>query len=164
VPHPPLLHAVIWKSPSKSVFINDSELVGGHSNGHLVPTFTNYNFTGQAAALLICLGNLPYCLPLKPIWKSALLWNDTQFLDKKLEFSDFSAPEPYNATHWTVMTNAIPGTPIREPHGNNVYLLLPMAINVTGYKLVYWSYNGTSETNITGYWTTPRVGPDRGTI
>jgi hypothetical protein len=25
----------------------------------------------------------------------------------------------------------------------------PMAINVTSYKLVYWSYNGTSETNIT---------------
>jgi hypothetical protein len=39
-----------------------------------------------------------------------------------------------------------------------------MAINVTGYKLVYGSYNGTSETNIMGYWTTPLVGSDRGTI
>jgi hypothetical protein len=58
VPHSPLLHAVTWKSPSVSVFTNDSELVGGHSNGHLVPTFTNYNFTGQAVALPICLGNL----------------------------------------------------------------------------------------------------------
>jgi hypothetical protein len=40
----------------------------------------------------------------------------------------------------------------------------PMAINVTSYKLVYWSYNGTSETNITGYWTTPLVGPEGGAI
>jgi hypothetical protein len=37
-------------------------------------------------------------------------------------------------------------------------------INVTGYKLVYWSYNGTSETNIMGYWTTRLVGPDGGNI
>jgi hypothetical protein len=73
VPHPPLLHAVTWKSPSISVFTNDSE-VGGHSSGHLVSTFTNYNFTRQAVALPICLGDLPYCLPLMPIWKSALLW------------------------------------------------------------------------------------------
>jgi hypothetical protein len=40
VPHPPLLHVVSWKSPSISVFTTDSELVGGHSSGHLVPTFT----------------------------------------------------------------------------------------------------------------------------
>jgi hypothetical protein len=39
-----------------------------------------------------------------------------------------------------------------------------MAINVTGDKLVYWSYNGTSDTNIVGYWTTPLMGPDGGTI
>jgi hypothetical protein len=69
VPHPPLLHAVTWKSPSMSVFTNDSELVGGHSSGHLVSTFTNYSFTGQAVALPICLGNLPYWLPLIPVMK-----------------------------------------------------------------------------------------------
>jgi hypothetical protein len=55
VPYPPLLHVVIWKSPSISVFTNDSELVGGHSNGHLVPTFINYSLIGQAVALPICL-------------------------------------------------------------------------------------------------------------
>jgi hypothetical protein len=81
-------------------FLLMTELVGGHSNGHLVPTFTNYSFTGQAVALPICLGNLPYCLPLMPIWKSALLWNGTQFLEKNLEFLGFNATEPYNATHW----------------------------------------------------------------
>jgi hypothetical protein len=99
MPHPPLLHAVTWKSPYKSVFTNDSKLVGGHSSGHLVPIFTNYNFTGQAVALPTCLGNLPYCLLLTPIWKSALLWSGTQFLDKKLEFFSFNATEPYNVTH-----------------------------------------------------------------
>jgi hypothetical protein len=73
VSHPPLLHAGTWESPSMSVFTDDSELVRGHYSGHLVPTFTNYNFTGQAVALPICLGNLSYCLPLMPVWKSALL-------------------------------------------------------------------------------------------
>jgi hypothetical protein len=39
-----------------------------------------------------------------------------------------------------------------------------MAVTFIGYKLVYWSYNGTSETNIMGYWNTPLLGPDGGTI
>jgi hypothetical protein len=39
-----------------------------------------------------------------------------------------------------------------------------MAINVAGCKLLYGSYNGTSEINIMGYWTSPLVGPDGGTI
>jgi hypothetical protein len=82
VPHPHLLHAVTWKNPSILVFSNDSELVGGHSSGQLVPTFTNYGFTGQAVALPICLGNVPYCLPLTPIWKSAMLGNVLNFLIK----------------------------------------------------------------------------------
>jgi hypothetical protein len=103
---------------------NDSELVGDRSSGQLVPTFTNYSFTGQAVALPICLGNLPYCLPLMPIWKSALLWNGTQFLDKKLEFFSFNAMShiivEIGLTFPAVMTKAIPGTPLREPHGNNV--------------------------------------------
>jgi hypothetical protein len=34
VPHPPLLHAVTWKSPFILVFTNDPELVGGHSYFH----------------------------------------------------------------------------------------------------------------------------------
>jgi hypothetical protein len=128
VPHPPLLHVVTWKSPSVSVFTNDSELVVGHSSGHLVPTFTNYNFTGQAVALPICLGNLPYCLPFMPIWKSVALWNGIQFLDKKLELFGFNATEPYNAIHWPHIPCCLdkrnPWRPIREPHGNNVCLLL----------------------------------------
>jgi hypothetical protein len=103
VPHAPLLHAVTWKSPSISVFTNDSELVGGHSNGHLVPTFTNFSFTGHAVDLPICLGNLPYCHLLTPIWKSALMWNGTQFLDKTLEFFNFNATEPYDLTHWPLI-------------------------------------------------------------
>jgi hypothetical protein len=39
-----------------------------------------------------------------------------------------------------------------------------MIINVTGYKLVYGSYNSTSETNIAGYWTTPLVRPNGRTL
>jgi hypothetical protein len=39
-----------------------------------------------------------------------------------------------------------------------------MAIYVTGCKLVYCSSNGTSDTNIVGYWSSPLVGPDGGAI
>jgi hypothetical protein len=75
------------------------------------------------------------------------------FLDKKLDFLGFNAIEPYNATHWltfpTVMTNTIPGTPIRELHANNVYLLLqwPLMLQATSLyiglimallKLILW--------------------------
>jgi hypothetical protein len=61
VPRPLLLHVVTWKSPSISVFTNDSELVAGHSSGHLVPTFTNYTFIGQSVGE-ICLIVSPSCL------------------------------------------------------------------------------------------------------
>jgi hypothetical protein len=33
------------------------------------------------------------------------------------------------------MTNAIPGTPIREPHGNNVYFLLQWLLMVQATSL-----------------------------
>jgi hypothetical protein len=39
-----------------------------------------------------------------------------------------------------------------------------MGINVKGYKLVYCTYSGTSETNIMEYGTTPLIGPDGGAI
>jgi hypothetical protein len=140
VPHPPLLHAVTWKSHFISVFTNDSELVGGHSNGHLVPTFTNYNFTGQAVTLPMWLGNLPYCLPFTPIWKSALLWNGTQFLDEKLEFFCFNATETCNATHWPHISHCHdkcnPWHPHKGPSLEQCIFASPMAINVTGYKFV----------------------------
>jgi hypothetical protein len=83
VPHAPLLHAVTWKSPSISVFTNDAELVGGHSSGHLVPTFTNYSFTGQAVALPICLGNLPYSPPSRLFGKVLCYGMVLSFLIKK---------------------------------------------------------------------------------
>jgi hypothetical protein len=81
VPHPPLLHAVTWKDPSISVFPNESKMVGGHSSGHLVATFTNYNFTGQAVALPICLGNL-LIVSLSCLFGKVLCYGSTQFLDK----------------------------------------------------------------------------------
>jgi hypothetical protein len=103
-----------------------------------------------------------------PIWKSALLWNDTQFLDKKLEYFGFNATEPYNATYWPHIPcchdKCNPWHPHKGASWKQCMYASPMAINVAGYKLVYSSYNGTSETNIMGYWTTSLVGPDGGTI
>jgi hypothetical protein len=138
--HPPVLQAVTWKSPSMSIFTNDSVLVGGHSIGHRVPTFTNYNFTGQAVALPICLGNLPYCVPLTPIRKSACCGMVLSFLIKKQNFLALM-PLSYIMLHIgltfsAVMTNEIPGIPIREPHGNNVYLLLQWLLMLQSCVLV----------------------------
>jgi hypothetical protein len=46
IPHPLLLQAATWKGPHILIYTNDSELVGGHTNEHMTPTFTSYNFTG----------------------------------------------------------------------------------------------------------------------
>jgi hypothetical protein len=98
--------------------------------------------------------------------ESALLWNGTQFIDKKLDFFGFNAIEPYNATHWPHIPcchdKCNPWCPHNGASWEHCIFASLMAINVAGYKLVYWSYNGNSETNIMGYWTTPLVGPDRG--
>jgi hypothetical protein len=103
-----------------------------------------------------------------PIWKSALLWNCTQFLDKKLEFFSFNATEPNNATHWPHIPHCHdkrnPWCPHKGASWEQCIFASPMAVTFIGYKLVYWSYNGTSETNIMGYWNTPLLGPDGGTI
>jgi hypothetical protein len=82
---------------------------------------------------------LPHCLPFMPIWKSAVLWNGTLFLDKKLEFLA-SMPLNHRTLHIgltfpTIMTNTIPGAPIREPHGNNVYLLLQWLLTLQATSL-----------------------------
>jgi hypothetical protein len=43
IPYPPLLQAATWKGPNIPVYTNDSELVGGHADGHITPTFSSYN-------------------------------------------------------------------------------------------------------------------------
>jgi hypothetical protein len=90
------------------------------------------------------------------------------FLIKKLDFFGFNATEPYNATHWPHIPcchdKRNPWHSDKGASWEQCMFASPMAINVTSYKLVYWSYNGTSETNITGYWTTPLVGPEGGAI
>jgi hypothetical protein len=142
-----LIHLCFMQLPGKvhqyQFLLMTLELVGGHSSGHLVPTFTNYNFTGQAVALPICLGNLPYFLPLTPIWKSALLWNGAQFLDKKLEVFSFNATESYNATQWPHIPRCHdkcnPWCPHKGASWEQCISASPMPINVTEYKLVYWS-------------------------
>jgi hypothetical protein len=99
------------------------------------------------------------------MWKSALLWNGTQFLDlkkKKLEFFGF------NATHWPHIPcchdKCNPWHSHKGASWEQCTFASPMAINGIGDKLVYWTYTGTSDTNIMGYWATPLVGPDGGPI
>jgi hypothetical protein len=82
-PHPLLLQAATWKGPNIVVYTNDSELVGGHSNGYMTPTFSSYNFTEQSTFVALCLGSLQWCLPTVPTWRSALLWNSTHYIDEK---------------------------------------------------------------------------------
>jgi hypothetical protein len=113
-------------------------------------------------------GKLALFSPSHAYWKSALLWNGTQLLDKKLEFFSFNVTEPYNATHWPHSLcchgKCNPWCPHKETSWEKCIFASPRAINVTGYKLVYWSHNGTSETYIMGYQTTPLVGPNGGAI
>jgi hypothetical protein len=120
---------------------------------------SNYIFTGQAVALPICLGNLPHCIPLTSIWKSALLWNGTNFFIKRIEFFGFNATELYNAIHWPDIPCSSdkhnPWIPHKQDLWKQCTVASPIAINVTGYKLAYCSYNDTSENNVTRYWTTP---------
>jgi hypothetical protein len=99
IPHPPLLQAVTWKGPNVLVYTNDSELVGGHCNGHMIPIFSSYNFIEQSTSVPLCSGSLQWCLPTASTWRSALLWNGTHYVDKKLEFLGFNATEQYNATY-----------------------------------------------------------------
>jgi hypothetical protein len=98
-PHPLLLQTTTWKGPNVPVYSNDSELVGGQSNGRMTPTLSSYSFTGQFTLVPLCLGSLQWCFPIAPTWRSALLWNGTHYVDKKLEFLGFSATEQFNATH-----------------------------------------------------------------
>jgi hypothetical protein len=75
-----------------------------------------------------------------PIWKSAPLWNGTQFLDKKLEFFSFNATESYNVTHWPHFPcchdKHNPWRPHKGTSWEQCIFASPMAINVAGYKLV----------------------------
>jgi hypothetical protein len=71
----------------------------------------------------------------------------TQFLDKKLKFFGFNSTEPYNATHWPHIPhchdkrNRNPWRPHKGATWEQCLFAFPIAINVTGYKLGYWSYN-----------------------
>jgi hypothetical protein len=159
IPHPPLLQMATWKGQNIPVYTNDSELVGDHSIGYMTPTFSSYTFTGQSTLVPLCLDSLQWCFPTVPTWRSALLWNGTHYVDKKLEFLGFNATEQYNATHWlhfpkchTKQTQHHPGkeapwTQCLFPHSS--------FFNLSVATVVYWSRNASQETNVTGYWTTP---------
>jgi hypothetical protein len=82
-----------WKVPNIMVFINDSGFVGGYSNGHMTPTFSSYNFTGQSTSVPLCLGSLQWCLPIVATWMRAIMWNGFPYVGKKLEFLGFNPTE-----------------------------------------------------------------------
>jgi hypothetical protein len=66
ISHLPLLQAATWKGPNILVYINDSELVGGHSNWHMTPAFSLYNFTRQPTLVPLWLGSLQWWLSQHP--------------------------------------------------------------------------------------------------
>jgi hypothetical protein len=161
-----LLQTTTWKGPNVPVYSNDSELVGGQSNGRMTPTLSSYSFTGQFTLVPLCLGSLQWCFPIAPTWRSALLWNGTHYVDKKLEFLGFNATEQYNATHWLHFPKCHTKQ-TQHHHGKGAAWkqhLFPRStfFNLSVATVVYWSRNASHETNVTGYWTTPKVGPDGG--
>jgi hypothetical protein len=72
------------------------------------------------------------------------VWNGTQFLDKKLEFFGFNATELSNATHRPHVPcrhdKCNPWHPHKGASWEQCMFASPMAINVTDYKLGYWSH------------------------
>jgi hypothetical protein len=131
----------------------------------MTPTFSSYNFTGQSTSVPLCLSSLQWCFPIVPTWRSALLWNGTHYVDKKLEFLDFSATEQYNATHQPHFPKCHAKQTQHHPGKGSPWeqCLLPHStfFNLSVATVVYWSRHASQETNVSGYWTTPMVGPNR---
>jgi hypothetical protein len=48
MPNSPMVHPITWKSHPVAIFANDTVHTGGHSSGHLVPQYSDYNFMGKA--------------------------------------------------------------------------------------------------------------------
>jgi hypothetical protein len=69
----------------------------------MTPTFSPYNFTGQSTSVPLSFGSLQWYLPTVPTWRSALLWNGTHYVDKKL-FLGLNATEQYNAHYVDTLT------------------------------------------------------------
>jgi hypothetical protein len=94
--------------------------------------------------------------------------NGIHYRDENLEFLGFNATEWYNVTYQlhfpkchTKQTQHHPGkgAPWEQrlfPH--NTFFILSIV------TVVYWSRNASHETNVTGYWTTPMVGPNGGNV
>jgi hypothetical protein len=111
-----MVHPIIWKSHCVCIFNNDRVHMGGHSLGHLVPQYSDYNFTGMSSSLPMC-----------------------------ISFNVLHATEPYNATHmpplsWcsvhqvTWMSGV---TPWRDCLFHNVFMF-----NLSRNEIICWSKNG----------------------
>jgi hypothetical protein len=50
-----MVHPITWQSHPVPIIMNDTMHMGGHSPGHLVPQYSDYNFTGMSSSLPICM-------------------------------------------------------------------------------------------------------------
>jgi hypothetical protein len=122
---PPMIHTIIWQSHPVAIFTNDTVHIRGHSSGHLVSQYSDYNFTGISSSLPTC-----------------------------MSFNRFNATEPYNATRmphlpWCSLHEVTWKSwvvPWRE------CLFHVFMFNLSGNEVVCFSKNGTQESNNTGFW------------
>jgi hypothetical protein len=49
-----MVHPITWQSHPASNFTSNMVHMGGHSSGHFVPQYSDYNFTGMSSSLPIC--------------------------------------------------------------------------------------------------------------
>jgi hypothetical protein len=108
--------------------------MGAHSPGHLVPQYSDYNFTGKSSLLPI-----------------------------SMSFNGLNATEPYNATHlpplpWCSVHQATWKFEVacsRECLFHSVFMF-----NLSGNEVISWSKNGNIEPNNTGFWHLSVLGLD----
>jgi hypothetical protein len=126
MPNLPMVHPITWQNDPVALFTNDRVYTGGHSSGHLVPQYSDYNFTGMSSSLPIC-----------------------------MSFNGLNATEPYNAiymppspwcfVHEVTWKSGV--APWRECLFHNIFMF-----NLSGNEVICWSKNGSEESNNTRFW------------
>jgi hypothetical protein len=136
MPRLPMVHPITWQSHPVFIFTDDMVYMGGHSSGHLVPRYSDYNFTGMSSSLPMC-----------------------------MSFNGLNATEPYDTTHmpplpWCSVHQVTWKSrlaPWRECLFHNAFM-----VNLSGNEVICWSKNGSQESNITGFWHSSVLGLDGG--
>lgn len=73
-PNPPALHPVTWDGTGVPVFVNNTRILGGTSDGHITPQWAPFNYTEAAISAPLCVGprDTTGYLKIQPVIKTAM--------------------------------------------------------------------------------------------